>query len=295
MSCLVGCGGDDDGGGGADAGALDNPGFATPDTVTTAYMQSGESWVEVGPANWSCLGTPSDDEASSVAITVEGTVRDFQEEADTITGADIEVFDGNDISGTPIATTTSTTGGAFTVELAAGIERVTFKTEAEDYMPTYLMNQYYEPDVATQMEDLEPISVSLANALTAFINKQRTLGLGVLAGAIRDCDGNEVKGAIATASTTSGVANHVDGAETYYFSAGSTSLPVRLTQQATTNDDGLFMIIELPPTDSDIYLQVWGFLPDQDPSSDELTLIAEIAAPVVGDTIISASMEALRN
>jgi len=292
---VAACGGDDDGGGGADGGTLENPGFATPDTVTTAFSKDGEVWNEVGPANWDCLSTPSDDMPSTVAIDVTGIARDFQNDDDVIADAMISAYDGNDITGTPIATAMSEADGTFSITLEAGVERVAFKTAAADYLDTYLLNQYYDPDTAEQTEDqIEPISVSLANTLTAFINKERTLGLGVLAGAIRDCDGNEVSGAIATVSASRGSPDHVDGAETYYFSAGSRSLPVRLSQQAYTNDDGLFMVIELPPSQTAYYLQVWGFLPDQDPASDELTLIAELGTPVIGDTVISASMEALR-
>lgn len=288
------CGGGDDDGGGADGGTLENPGFGTPDTVTTAFAREGEIWNEVGPANWDCLNTASDDVPSTVDINLTGVVRDFQNDDDVIAEAMISVYADSDIDGTPIAMTTSGSDGSYSLSLDAGIERVAFKTEAADYLDTYLLNQYYAPDTEDQSEDLEPISVSLANTLTAFINKERTLGLGVLAGAIRDCDGHEVAGAIATVSSSRATANHVDGAETYYFSAGSRSLPVRLSQQAYTNDDGLFMVIELPPSGADLYLQVWGFLPDQDPASDELTLIAELGTPVIGDTVISASMEALR-
>jgi len=288
------CGGDDDGGGGADGGNLENPGFAKPDTVTTAFQKDGEIWTEVGPANWSCLGTASEDTPSTVDITVSGLVRDFQNKDDVIASAMVEAYSGSDITGTPIGTATSNADGTFSITYDPGIERIAYKTSADEYLDTYLLNQYYDPDTAEQAENLEPISVSLANTLTAFINKERTPGLGVLAGAIRDCDVHEVKGAIATVSNTSATADHVDGAETYYFSAGSRSLPVRLSQQAFTNDDGLFMIIELPPSSSDVFLQVWGFTPDQDPASDELTLIAELGVPVIGDTVISASMEALR-
>jgi hypothetical protein len=288
------CGGDDDGSSGADAGNLENPGFARPDTVTTAFQKDGEIWNEVGPANWACLDTPSDDMPATLDITITGIARDFQNKDDLIADAMIEAYSGNDITGTPIATATSGADGAFTLTLDAGTERVAYKTSADEYLDTYLLNQYYDPDTAEQEENLEPISVSLANTLTAFINKERTPGLGVLAGAIRDCDVHEVKGAIATVSSTSAVADHVDGAETYYFSAGSRSLPVRLSQQPYTNEDGLFMVIELPPSSSDVYLQVWGFTPDQDPASDDLTLIAELGMPVIGDTVISASMEALR-
>lgn len=295
LAALAACGGDDDGSsGGADAGELANPGFATPDTVTTAYTQEGEIWTEVGPANWACLNTASDDTPSTVDIELTGVVRDFQNEDDVIADAAIAAYHGTDITGAAIAEATSGSDGSYTLTLDAGVERVAFKTSAADYLDTYLLNQYYAPDTASQMEDLEPISVSLANTLTAFINKERTPGLGVLAGAIRDCDGHEVAGAVATVSSTSGTANHVEGAQTYYFSAGASSLPTRISQQPYTNDDGLFMVIELPPSSSDVFLQVWGFLPEQDPASDEMTLIAELGMPVLGDTVISASMEALR-
>ena len=273
---------------------LENPGFATPDTTTTAHTKEGAVWTEVGPANWDCLGTPSADQPSTVEINISGVVRDFQNDDDVIAEATVSVYDGNDITGTAIVETVSEADGTYALTLPAGVERVAYKTTAEDYLPTYLLNQYYQPAVEDQTEELEPISVSLANTLTAFINKERTLGLGVLAGAIRDCDGNEVKGAITTVSNGRATADHVDGAETYYFSGGSRSLPIRLSQQAYTNEDGLFMVIELPPSSSDVYLQVWGFLPDQDPASDEPTLIAELGMPVIGDTVISASMEALR-
>jgi hypothetical protein len=286
-----GGGGDDDGGDGEE---LENPGFATPDAVTTAHTKEGAVWTEVGPANWDCLNTASDDAPSSVEIAISGIVRDFQNEDDVIADAMVSVYDGNDITGSSIADAVSEADGTYTLTLPIGTERVAYKTTAEDYLPTYLLNQYYDPDTEDQSEELEPISVSLANTLTAFINKERTLGLGVLAGAIRDCDGHEVSGAIATVSATRATADHVTGAETYYFSGGSRSLPVRLSQRAYTNEDGLFMVIELPPSSSDVYLQVWGFLPDQDPGSDEISLIAELGMPVIGDTVISASMEALR-
>ena len=286
-----GGGGDDDGGDGEE---LENPGFATPDAVTNAHTKEGAVWTEVGPANWDCLNTASDDAPSSVEIAISGIVRDFQNEDDVIADAMVAVYDGNDITGSAIAEAVSEADGTYTLTLPTGTERVAYKTVAEDYLPTYLLNQYYDPDTEDQSEELEPISVSLANTLTAFINKERTLGLGVLAGAIRDCDGHEVSGAIATVSATRAEPDHVTGAETYYFSGGSRSLPVRLSQRAYTNEDGLFMVIELPTSSTDVYLQVWGFLPDQDPASDELTLIAELGMPVIGDTVISASMEALR-
>jgi hypothetical protein len=86
---------------------------------------------------------------------------------------------------------------------------------------------------------------------------------------------------------------HLDGAQTYYFSALSTSLPVRHSQQLSTNVDGLFVVIELPAS-SEAYLQVWGFLDQADMADGEMTLIGEIPSPVLADSVITGSMEALR-
>jgi hypothetical protein len=286
IGALVACGG---GGGGDDDGSS-----ATPDVTTVAHMQNDSGvWSEVGPANWSCLGTPSDDVPSTVEINLTGTVIDFQNTEQGVGDAMVSAFMGTDIGGTAIASATADGGGGYSITLPVGVERVAFEMTADQYLPTYLLNQYFQPGTADQMLDMKAISLMLANALPAFINKTRTPGLGVVAGAIRDCDHHEVSGAIATVSSTPSTTTTLDGAETYYFSGGSQSLPVRLSQQAYTNEDGLFMAIELPPTGT-AYLQVWGFLPDQDPGSDELTLLAEIPTPVVGDTVITASMEAVR-
>jgi hypothetical protein len=61
-----------------------------------------------------------------------------------------------------------------------------------------------------------------------------------------------------------------------------------------TNSDGLFIVIELPPTTT-AYMQVWGFVDDADLADGEPTLLAELPSPVAADTIITASIEALRN
>src|SRR5262245_61083814 len=133
LVAVAACGGDDDGSGsGADAGTLENPGFARPDTVTTAYQKDGEIWNEVGPANWSCLDTPSEDMPASLAITISGIVRDFQNKDDVIADAMIEVYSGNDITGTAIATASSAADGSFSLTLDAGTERVAYKTSADE-------------------------------------------------------------------------------------------------------------------------------------------------------------------
>lgn len=300
VACGNGDGGDDDGGGADAGGQAGNPGFIIPTGMPVAYTEQDGVWTEVGPANLDCspANTPL-----ATDITVSGTTNDFQT-GDEVDVVNIAAFgDPDDFTGgNPIAMTTSDADATFTITIPAGTTRVAFRsTDPETptrFLNTYLMNQYYTGD-ETGVE-LNSVSHLTANALPAFIGVMRTEGLGVLAGAFRDCDDNEVGGVIATVSTNSciGVADcepqHLDGAATYYFSAGSTSLPVRLTQQQATNKDGLFVVIELPPSAS-AYLQVWGYTDMSQIATGDIQLLAEIPAPVLADSVITASLEPLGN
>jgi hypothetical protein len=296
VAVVVGCGGGD---GGADAAVvLENPGFITPGELPQAYKEVENVWELQGAPDFSCLDTATTDVPSTVDIVLTGEVTDFQTD-DPVPGAEIAAFDGVDFAGTPVATGAADMDAKYSLTLPTGVSRLAFRTMHEDALDTYLMNQYYEPDQAAQSADLNTVSHLTANALPAFIGVMRTPGLGVLAGAVRDCAKNEVGGLIATVSAracagdTACEPDHLDGAQTYYFSAGSTSLPVRLSQQANTNKDGLFVVIELPPA-SEAYLQVWGFTTQAELDAGTLRLIAEIPAPVLADSVITGSMEPLR-
>lgn len=285
-----GCGGDDDGG---DPDAMTgNQGFVTPTETTLAWEEVNGVWTEMGAADWSCLNTPSDDVATTVDINLTGVVEDFQT-GNPVPDALNQVFPGADI-GNIIGMGTADEDANYSMTLPMGHARYGFLTTVDGTLPTYLLNQYFDPDTADQSLTLNSVSNLTANALPAFIGVTRTQGLGILAGAMRDCQDREVSGTIATVSGTSGAPDHLDGAQTYYFSAGSTSLPVRHSQASTTNSDGLFMVIELPLTTT-AYMQVWGFVDDADLADGEPTLLAELPSPVEADTIITASIEPLRN
>jgi hypothetical protein len=295
LACLLlaACGGDDDAGP-PDAGPLENAGFARPTVTTTAYVDNNGVWQEVGPANWSCLNTPSDDVASSVEITLSGEINDFQTPTTSVSDATIELFPGTAIDQDPIATTVGDGDGLYQLTVPIGQKRLAFKMSAENYRTTYLINQYLEPDQAAQDKELKPIADETFEIEQALINRTPTPGRGVVGAAIRDCDGHEVGGAIGTVSGTSGVADHLTDAETFYFSAATASVPVIHKQQTVTNKDGRFLVIQLPPT-ATAYLQVWGFTADQDPATDEPTLLSELAAPVLADFVVTASLEARRS
>lgn len=286
------CGGDDSAAG-PDAAVLPNGGFDVAQLSGTTKANMDDE--EVGEANWDCLNTPSDDVPTAVAITLTGVLNDFQTSSTELRDATVTVFEGTDHQN-PVDTFGPTAvDGMYSLDLPAGNARWGFKVTQEDYTDTFLLNQYFDPNTAAQTQDISAISEGLTTALPAIIGLVRTPGSGVLAGAIRDCDEREVSNALATVSATSGEIDHLEGADTYYLDAGA-GLPVRHDQLAMTDTNGLFAVFQLPVS-SNAFIQIWGFTDAADIADGEagLTLLAELASPVVADTVITGSIEPLRN
>lgn len=291
FALLAACGGDDGNVDPCEDPQLENGGF-DPVCSVTETTKANVDEDEVGEANWDCLGTASDDVATTVEITLTGVLHDFQTESTELRDATVTVFHGTDYQNAEDEFGPTAIDGVYTLTLPTGGTRWGFKVTQEDYTDTFLLNQYFEPGTANQTLDIAAISEGLTSALPAIIGIVRTPGSGVLAGAMRDCDGNEVSNAIATVSGTSGEIDHLEGADTYYID----ELPVRHDQLAHTNESGLFAVFELPETD-EAYIQLWGFVDEADIAMGEagLTLLAELPSPVVGDTVITGSIEPLRN
>jgi len=299
---FVACGGDDGDGGNIDApNTLENPGFPVPTAVTKANEKVGGAWTELtGDADWSCLNTPSPDQPSTQGIMLSGKIEDFQT-GNGVGGATVTAFPGINLTGSSGTTTSDSTAanrGDYTMNLAmlpSGETRYGFKFEATSYVKTYLLNQYVNPSMATQMRDMAAVSEATALALPAFIGVERDVTKGVLAGAFRDCLNREVSNAVATVSSVSGSVDHLTGAKTFYFSAGSTSLPARHTVEPVMNNDGLFVVLDLPPQTATAYVQVWGFRNQAELDSGQLTLLSELASPVEANAVITGSFEPKRS
>ena len=282
--------------GGGDVVEIENEGFVEPvDTegnflVTKANMDE----EEIGAADWSCLGSPSDDEETTVAIHLTGALTDFQTMSNEIRDGNIEVFPDIDYQNPVDSFGPTLNDGLFDLDLPAGHARWGFKLTAPDYMDTFLLNQYFDPATAEQSQDISGISEGVATALPAIIGLTRTPGTGVLAGAMRDCSDHEVSFAVATVSDTPGSAegHQLDGAVTYYLDSGA-GLPVRHDQLNYTDTIGTFAVFELPVS-ATAYIQGWGFKDAADTEDGEMTLLAELPAPVVGDTVVTGSIQPLR-
>lgn len=303
LSALAGaCGGDDgDGVTSVDAADnLENPGFPVPTAITKANEKIDNLWTEIGDADWTCLNTPSPDQPSTQAISLSGVIEDFQTGAG-VGAASVTAFPGIMLSANIGATTSNNVGdtvGDYTMDvtmLPSGTTRYGFKFEADAYVKTYLLNQYLDPAMATQTRTMAAVSDSTATVLPALIGVTRDATKGVLAGAFRDCAGREVSNAVATVSSTSAEVDHLTGAQTYYFSAASSSLPVRHNASPVMNKDGLFVILDLPPQTAAAYVQVWGFKDAADLADGQMSLLSELASPVEADAVITGSFEPLRN
>jgi hypothetical protein len=293
-----------------DAGPPTNIGFTLPTKGTHANMSSTTggttTWTDLGPADWTCLNTPSTDAPLAAAMTLSGTVVDFMDMSKPVATPMVTAFSDIDYMN-PFDTQTGDGSGKFTMTIPAGKTRVGFKVHATGYMDTFLLNQYWMPNSTANDLSIGDISQGLATALPAFIDFERQPGTGVLAGAMRDCQHHEVSNAIATVSSVSMLPMHLQGtvmvsnmtvpiiASTFYFDS-STGLPAKHKDKQATDPDGLFTIFNLPPITGTAYMQVWGFKTDADVAQGMagLTLLAELPSPVLADNVITGSIEPYR-
>jgi hypothetical protein len=293
-SLMGACGGDDDAP--VDVGICEEVGgeacFELPTVEAKRDDDSAPDWDCAAPVITS----------STADIAIMGTAFDFQNSSDPIPNATIEAFDSLDFS-TPVAMATADAQGVYSITLPAGMakSRMNWRTSADGWLDTYALNSSVDVTQTTiSGATRRAISELTANALPAFIGVTRTDGFGVLAGTAVDCDGESVKNVIATLSTTSSAGDadpaFVAGPQVYYFSNGSPDLPVRRNkpEDKATKGDGLFVIIEIPPTtgSSHYFLQTWGYKTAADVAQGKagLSLLSELEAPVVGDSVISVDM-----
>ncbi len=156
------------GGGGSstvDAGP-GSAGFDKPAMAVHANTQGSDgSWTDDGPADLSCLGTPSSDMSTTVAVSLSTTVNDFQTQA-AVPGANVIAFAGLSYM-TPFDTKTADTDGNVTVTIPAGTDRFGFEmTYAATQYPTFLLNQKVDPAMATQtLPEIQSVSASTATLL----------------------------------------------------------------------------------------------------------------------------------
>jgi hypothetical protein len=175
---------------------------------------------------------------------------------------------------------------------AGAPSRMSWRMQKTDWFDTYEINDPLDVSMPTATVQRIAVSEVTGTALQAFVGVTRTPGTGVVAGAVRDCDRNGVAGTVATISSVSSADGtapaHVAGAQVYYFS--DDDLPVKRNLREETNANGLFVIVQIPPTTgaATYFLQIWGY---PQTVGGDMTLLSEFETVVVADSVIIVDMD----
>lgn len=300
---LAACGGSNSPVGTIDApsGMVDAPGqnigFAKPTMPLQANTETSlNNWMSLGSADLSCLGSANADQATTIPVELDTVVQDFQEMT-PLAGAAVTWFNGVDPTAL-LGSGTADGSGNIAIDLPTGTTRFGIEMTDDQDFNTLLLNQKVAPSMAVQTmlgdgsNAIQIVSKETGATLPALIGLTRTPGTGIVAGALRDCSVHEMSNFVAVTSSTQGTATPIAGAISYYFS-DAVGLPVHHNQQASSSADGLFMSIQIPVTTT-AYVQAWGYPTPADLAADNLTLISELAVPVLADTVVTGSFEPLR-
>ena len=280
---------------GKSSSAIDAPdvGFDKPTMAIHANTQGSDgTWTDVGLADLSCLGSASDDQATTVAVALSTVVLDFQNQT-PVSGITTTAFAGLDY-GSAFDTETSDGSGDVTVTIPIGTTRFGFEMTGGEQFPTLLLNQKVDPGTATQtLAKIQSVSTTTANTLPPLIGQTRAPNSGVVAGAVRDCQAREMSHFVVTVSSTPTTATPIAGAEAYYFSLAP-ELPVLHNVLDSANQDALFMAIQLSATPV-AYVQAWGYTTDAAAQAGgDMTLVSQLQVPILANTVITGSFEPLR-
>lgn len=253
LSLVPACGGGDDSGAAADAasGAVDAPvsadaASAADATPTVDAMPA----IDARPANLDCLGAALPDTAPD-PLTITGTVYNPGIPGITndtlIVGADVESFlRGTETS--PIATTTSTTGGAFVLSASNGSMtpvNAYVRATSSGYWSTYLYppTPVFENQTGVQVVMTTNTQAGLLENLTGVTIDPAKGWVSVL---VLDCNGDPIEGATVTSSPAAGDIAYQDASG------------VPSTSATATSSSGVALLFNVPVGDVELDASVGG-------------------------------------
>lgn len=271
--------------------------FPRPTAPMHANVKMNGTWVDVGLADWSCMGTPTSDQPSTGSIQLSGRVTDFQT-TNGVPAASITAYapSTSQLVGSGMSSSSGATRGTYSMTvgmLPSTSRRYTFIVAAQGYPGTYLLEQYIAP-AATAMRELTAFSDPTMNSLAAVVGVPRNSANAMAIGDIVDCQGRAVSNAVVIASRTRQQVDLIGGARTFYWSAGTPSVPQRNDQQPFSSSDGRFLIIDVPPISAGFAVQVLGFRTDAELQTNTIRLVSQVWSPAVGNAISMAPYEPRR-
>lgn len=247
-------GGSDDSKDTEDTGSESGRDFSDFVSTTTPYVGDnaciGGSFGEVDPSK-------------QVDVTLNGEVRDFQEE-EPVPDATVKFWFGDDISASVDVEETADSNGAFstTVPVCQPIGYGTFTPpEWEETVDTYEVHQIfgYEDDGVAD-EWINSVSRATANIIPAVIGVEWDETTGIIAGTAYDCaTGVEEEPEFfghAQMFVHDGNGTPPDATTVYYFS--DSDLPVANESQADVNpNNGLWVAVNVPVGTWTV--EMWGY------------------------------------
>lgn len=216
---------------------------------TTCF--DGTNWGLGQVVDPSCIGP----------ITLNGVVEDFQS-GDPVPDCDLAIWDDDDIGGSPTATTQTDASGSFSVAIQSCSPmayRSSTPPEWEQTKDTYEVHKTYGWEAGGTTSDIwNSVSDATSRLIPSLIGVEWDTSTAVIAGTAYDCNQDGL--ANVQVYVHDGAGNepvHTDDNPfgIYYFS--DSDLPTSNASQPWTNENGLWVAINIPV--GDWVVEVWGW------------------------------------
>ena len=183
---------------------------------------------------------------------VDGEVIDFESD-DPVLEATVELFFADEIAGTPDDVQVSDTSGKVTFESAPTCTPISYRVSTdpalEETKVTIEAHEIY-PYGETINAEFNSVSFATFNIIPSLLGVSVIPGQGIVAGGAYDCNGDPIEGVQAIARSVDDETGYFEDQVVKYFVK---SFPNR--NQLYTSEDGLWVIVNVPP--SDALIELW--------------------------------------
>ena len=195
----------------------------------------------------------SPDPSCVVNSPVTGKVEDFESE-DPVIEAQVELFFGDQIAATADAIEVSDSQGALSFDAAPTCTPITYRVSTdpalEETKVTIEAHEVY-PFGESIAAEFNSVSYATFNIIPSLLGVSVVPGQGIVAGGAYDCNGDPIEGVQAIARSVDNPQGYFDDQVVKYFVK---SFPNR--NQLHTSEDGLWVIVNVPPGDALVELWV---------------------------------------
>lgn len=251
-----------------------------------------------GTLDLGCTETPPG--MTSTPSTAVIQVRNFVSGA-SLAGATV-AYSRDDLF-TGVISATSGSDGVATLALPAGVaSRANFRVTAPGMLDTYAAASRIDVREPNHVMQLFAIPTVFPTLLYGALGAGApSTGTGTLGGVIDDCNGQAMENMVVTLSSTPSTIEgdltrwraptFVPGARVFYFEGDTTPVPVPRARRTVTSSNGLWVILDVPPTEGETrwYVQAWGAR-----RAGEVRLMGETRVRVVAGAVTLPEVQAWR-